>query len=112
MKSFTFTKMTIENTVDTVDYPYKWRQTLQDVDVSLLLPNGTKARDLQIQFKPLFISVKVKSTGSVLLEGELCKSIKLEDSTWTVEQGTLDIHLYFFLFSSQFTHLLVNLEKK
>nr|CAG8621573.1 12362_t:CDS:2 [Entrophospora candida] len=31
--------------------PYKWKQTLQDVDVTVPVPKGTRARDLNVELK-------------------------------------------------------------
>ncbi|KAJ3412962.1 hypothetical protein HDV05_008677 [Chytridiales sp. JEL 0842] len=80
--------------------PYKWRQTLQDVDITLPVPKGTRGRDLNIVMKKKEISVGYKGKEPIFavgvhrdLLGELCKAIKLEDSTWTIENAELCIHL-------------------
>ncbi|KAG9098549.1 hypothetical protein FS749_003590 [Ceratobasidium sp. UAMH 11750] len=73
--------------------PYWWKQELGDVDVSVPLPKGTRARDLVVKIAKKKLSAGLKGQDPIL-EGELCKDIKVEESTWTVEdQSTLMIHL-------------------
>ncbi|KAI8393377.1 HSP20-like chaperone [Radiomyces spectabilis] len=73
--------------------PYKWKQTLQEVDISIPVPVGTRGRDLDVVLKRKHIKVGLKGQ-SPILEGELCKDIKLDDSTWTVDnQKEVNIHL-------------------
>ncbi|CDS07208.1 hypothetical protein LRAMOSA09731 [Lichtheimia ramosa] len=73
--------------------PYKWRQTLQDVDVTIPVPKGTRGRDLQVEIKKKYIKVALKGQ-TPLIEGELCKEIKVDDSTWTIDnQEEVSVHL-------------------
>ncbi|KAJ3106585.1 hypothetical protein HDU97_005950 [Phlyctochytrium planicorne] len=72
--------------------PYKWKQTLKDVDITVEIPKGTRGRDLAIVLKKKEISVGFKGKEPIF-NGELCQSIKLEDSTWTLEGGEIQIHL-------------------
>lgn len=60
--------------------PYKWRQTLQDVDMSLPLAAGTRSKQIvyKLDKKHLFVSV----LGEVIIDGDLFNNVKLEDSTW------------------------------
>ena len=64
--------------------PYSWRQTLQDVSVTIPVPVGTKSKELSVVIKKKQIIVQIKATKESLLEGELTKEIKLDDSTWTL----------------------------
>ncbi|RKP39647.1 HSP20-like chaperone, partial [Dimargaris cristalligena] len=82
------------------DLPYEWHQTLADVDISIPLPAGTRARDLQvvIQKSRIRIAPKASSTSSSssspLLEGDLFAAVQVDDSTWTIEdQCLLLVHL-------------------
>ncbi|KAF5374816.1 hypothetical protein D9758_000333 [Tetrapyrgos nigripes] len=73
--------------------PYKWTQELGEVDIVVPVPKGTRARDLNIviQKKKLIVGFKGKES---ILEGELCKEIKVEDSTWNLEDNeSVLIHL-------------------
>lgn len=73
--------------------PYKWKQELGEVDITVPVPKGTRARDLIVVIQKKKLSVGLKGQEKIM-EGELCKEIKLEDSTWTLEdQQSLLIHL-------------------
>lgn len=54
-----------------------------DVDLVVPVPKGTRARDLTIVIQKKKLSVGLKGKDKIL-DGELCKEIKMEDSTWTV----------------------------
>ncbi|EST05568.1 CS domain protein [Kalmanozyma brasiliensis GHG001] len=66
--------------------PYKWKQQLDIVEISVPVPQGTKGRDLIVELKKRKIKVSLKGKESIF-EGELAKDIKEEDSTWTIEDG-------------------------
>ncbi|KAI5818092.1 nuclear movement protein nudC [Pyronema omphalodes] len=73
--------------------PYVWKQTIGDVDISVPIPAGTRARDLDIvmQSKKLKVGLKGKEP---IMEGELPKTIRVDESTWSVEdQKSVEIHL-------------------
>lgn len=73
--------------------PYTWKQQLDAVQISLPVPQGTKARDLTVELKKRRIKVALKGQDAIL-EGQLAKDIKEEDSTWTIEDANLvEIHL-------------------
>jgi hypothetical protein len=63
--------------------PYKWTQTLNDVDITVPVPAGSKSRDLVVEIKKGSIKVGLKGKEPILA-GELCKEIKVDDSTWTL----------------------------
>jgi HSP20 family molecular chaperone IbpA len=63
------------------DLPYTWKQTLQDVDVTVPVPSGTKSKQLNIQILKKKLVVGIKGEAPII-DGELCQSVKLEDSTW------------------------------
>lgn len=54
--------------------------------MSIPVPQGTKSKELAIEIKKKTIKVAFKGKGpeGVLLEGELPKEIKVDDSTWTL----------------------------
>ncbi|KAN0060350.1 hypothetical protein ACQY0O_007679 [Thecaphora frezii] len=73
--------------------PYKWSQELDHVEISVPVPSGTKGRDLAIELKKKKIRVGLKGKEPIV-EGELAKEIKEEDSTWMIEDSSLvQIHL-------------------
>lgn len=63
--------------------PYTWRQELGEVDVTVPVPTGTRARDLLVVIQKKNLSVGLKGQEKIM-GGELCKEIKVEDSTWTL----------------------------
>ena len=63
--------------------PYTWRQELGEVDVVVPVPKGTRAKDLQVVLQKKKLSVGLKGQDKIL-DGELCKEIKVGDSTWTL----------------------------
>ncbi|CAE6524283.1 unnamed protein product [Rhizoctonia solani] len=73
--------------------PYRWKQELGDLDITVPLPKGTRARDLVVKILKKKLSAGLKGKEPIL-EGDLCQEIKMEESTWTVEdQEFLHIHL-------------------
>ncbi|RPD82470.1 nuclear movement protein nudC [Lentinus tigrinus ALCF2SS1-7] len=73
--------------------PYKWTQQLGDVDVTVSVPKGTRGRDLNVVIQKKKLSVGLKGKEPIMA-GELCKEIKVDDSTWTLEdQETVLVHL-------------------
>ncbi|EPB86011.1 hypothetical protein HMPREF1544_07169 [Mucor circinelloides 1006PhL] len=73
--------------------PYSWKQTLQDVDISIPVPKGTRARDLEIVLKKSQFKVALKGQAPIV-EDEFSHAIKVDDSTWTVEdQKEVLVHL-------------------
>ncbi|KAG0289585.1 hypothetical protein BGZ98_003783 [Dissophora globulifera] len=73
--------------------PYKWRQTLIDLDISVEVPKGTRGKDLVIEIKKKSLKVGLKGQDPII-QGTLSKEIKTEDSTWTLDdQKEVNIHL-------------------
>ncbi|KXS11771.1 CS-domain-containing protein [Gonapodya prolifera JEL478] len=72
--------------------PYKWRQTLLDVDVTVPVPKGTKGRDLTVVIARKKLKVGFKGKEPIM-EGELCAAVNSEDSTWLIDGTELVIHL-------------------
>ncbi|ORE22089.1 CS-domain-containing protein [Rhizopus microsporus] len=75
------------------ELPYTWKQTLQDVDVTIPVPKGTRSRDVIVDIKKNHFKVALKGQDPIV-EGELCQSVKVDDSTWTIEdQKEILVHL-------------------
>ncbi|KAI7870842.1 HSP20-like chaperone [Spinellus fusiger] len=73
--------------------PYTWKQTLQDVSVAIPVPKGTRGRDIDFVIKKKYIKVALKGQPTIL-EGELCKDILVDDSTWTIDnQQEILVHI-------------------
>lgn len=63
--------------------PYSWRQELVDVDLIVPIPKGTRAKGLDVVIAKKKLKVGLKGQEPIL-EGELSKEIKVDDSTWTI----------------------------
>ncbi|PPR05716.1 hypothetical protein CVT26_008957 [Gymnopilus dilepis] len=73
--------------------PYSWTQELGEVDVTIPVPQGTRGKDLHVVIDKKRLSVGLKGHEPIMA-GELCKEIKVEDSTWTVQDNkAVLIHL-------------------
>ncbi|KAF8168158.1 nuclear movement protein nudC [Crassisporium funariophilum] len=66
--------------------PYTWTQELGELDVTLPVPQGTRGRDLAVTLTKKKLSIGLKGQD-VIIAGELCQEIKVEDSTWTVQDN-------------------------
>lgn len=81
--------------------PYRWRQTLQDVTISIPLPPGTRGKDLSVDIQNDKISARLKTAPPAdlnipqeLIVGTLFKKIQADESTWSVvDQKELSINL-------------------
>jgi len=73
--------------------PYSWTQELGEVDITIPVPQGTRGKDLTVVIQKKKLSVGLKGQEPIMA-GNLCKEIKIEDSTWTVQDNKLVlIHL-------------------
>ncbi|EPE10230.1 nuclear movement protein nudc [Ophiostoma piceae UAMH 11346] len=77
--------------------PYKWTQTIADLDVSVTIPGNLKARDLIVEIKKTSLSVSIKGQEP-FVKGELFQTVLTDDSTWTLTSnpdGTkvIEVHL-------------------
>ncbi|XP_048215230.1 nudC domain-containing protein 1 [Perognathus longimembris pacificus] len=71
---------------------YYWQQSEDDVTVTVRLPGDSTKEDIQVQFLPDNISIRLK--GLQILEGKLFSSVDHESSTWTIkENNSLEISL-------------------
>jgi hypothetical protein len=82
------TRITLNPTSIRLNYhlialPYSWKQELQDVDIVVPVPKGTRARDLVVVIAKKKLSVGLKGKDPIMA-GDLCQEIKVEDSTWTL----------------------------
>lgn len=71
----------------TVDGKYVWTQTLQEVSVSVPLPDNTRGRDLTVVMKKNRLKVKLNARDEPIVDDDLSATIIVDDSFWTVEDG-------------------------
>ncbi|KAK0730379.1 nuclear movement protein nudC [Lasiosphaeris hirsuta] len=77
--------------------PYKWTQTISDVDITLSVPGSLKGRDLVVEIKKHSIAAGIKGQEPII-KGDLPHAIHVDDSTWTLTAvpggtKTVEIHL-------------------
>ncbi|KIY64215.1 nuclear movement protein nudC [Cylindrobasidium torrendii FP15055 ss-10] len=72
--------------VEQAALPYKWSQELGEVEVIVPVPKGTRARDLAVTMTTKKLSVALKGKEPIMA-GDLCKDIKVDDSTWTIQDN-------------------------
>ena len=76
---------------------YKWSQTLEEVTINVPLPDGTEARNLDVKMQSKKLSIGIKGQPNKIIDGELPKKIKVDDSLWSVEKDgvkrTLQLNL-------------------
>ncbi|PFH54422.1 hypothetical protein AMATHDRAFT_44305 [Amanita thiersii Skay4041] len=73
--------------------PYSWTQELGEVDIIVPVPKGTRARDLTVSIQKKGLSISLKGHEPIMA-GDLCKEIKVDDSTWTLRDNqAVHVHL-------------------
>eukprot|EP01111_Echinosteliopsis_oligospora_P019795 TRINITY_DN975_c0_g1_i2.p1 TRINITY_DN975_c0_g1~~TRINITY_DN975_c0_g1_i2.p1 ORF type:complete len:182 (+),score=40.37 TRINITY_DN975_c0_g1_i2:105-650(+) len=78
---------TTEASSSTEQLPYTWTQTLQDCTLTVPIDTGIKGRDILVDFKKEHLIVKIKPGNKTIIDGKLHKSIKVGDSTWSIEES-------------------------
>jgi len=63
--------------------PYKWTQTIGDLDITAEVPGNLKSRDLIVEIKKTKLVVGVKGQEPIL-SGDLPHPIIVDESTWTL----------------------------
>ncbi|KAK9094082.1 hypothetical protein Scep_025551 [Stephania cephalantha] len=63
---------------------YSWTQTLQEVTVSVPVPEGTKSRFVVHEVKKNHLKVGLKGQPPII-DGELFQSVKVADCFWSLE---------------------------
>ncbi|KAL3469774.1 HSP20-like chaperone [Aspergillus californicus] len=64
--------------------PYKWTQTISDLDVTIPVPGNLRGRDMDVVLAKDKIKVAVKGQEA-FIEGTFPHPIKLDESSWTLE---------------------------
>ncbi|KFA60388.1 hypothetical protein S40285_07674 [Stachybotrys chlorohalonatus IBT 40285] len=77
--------------------PYKWNQTIGELDVTFTVPGNYKSKDLVIDIKKQKLVAGVKGQDPII-SGDLPHPVRTEDSTWTLSANsdntkTVEIHL-------------------
>ncbi|ATY62213.1 nuclear movement nudC [Cordyceps militaris] len=77
--------------------PYKWTQTIGELDINFTVPGNLKSRDLVVEIKKLKLTAGIKGQEPII-NGDLPHAILVDDSTWTLSTNadgtkTAEIHL-------------------
>ncbi|XXH06037.1 TFIIH/NER complex subunit [Hypoxylon texense] len=82
--------------------PYKWNQTIGDLDITMTVPGNLKGRDLVVEIKKQKLKAGIKGQEPIIdtttNQGDLPHAISTEESTWTLTSSpdgtkTVEIHL-------------------
>lgn len=67
---------------------FRWIQTLQEVElrVPVKVNFHVKPRDLIVDIQKKHLKIGLKGSPPII-DGELCNEIKVEESTWVLEDG-------------------------
>eukprot|EP00793_Prasinoderma_coloniale_P004439 PRCOL_00000200-RA len=66
---------------------YTWTQTLSEVEVRVLVPQGTPARALDVRISKNALSVALKGQEPIV-SGDLSKPVVVDESMWSLEDKT------------------------
>ncbi|EME88134.1 uncharacterized protein MYCFIDRAFT_148756 [Pseudocercospora fijiensis CIRAD86] len=76
--------------------PYKWTQTIGDLDLTAIVPANIKGKDLDVKITKTSLKAGIKGQEPII-DGTLPHAIVVDDSTWTLESvktgKELSIHL-------------------
>ncbi|KAF2876895.1 HSP20-like chaperone [Massariosphaeria phaeospora] len=76
--------------------PYKWTQTIKDLDVAIAVDGKYKGRDLDVKLTKTALRVAIKGQEP-FIDGTLPHPIHVDESTWTLEPvpagKEINIHL-------------------
>ncbi|KAK3217377.1 hypothetical protein GRF29_1g2836033 [Pseudopithomyces chartarum] len=64
--------------------PYKWTQSIKDLDVTISIDGKYKGRDLDVKLTRTHLRVAIKGQDPII-DGDLPHPIRVDDSTWTLE---------------------------
>jgi hypothetical protein len=72
---------------------YEWEQSLDDVNLYIKPPAGTRGENIDIQILPHHLRVGLRGAEHPFLDEETGGPVKLKDSTWTFSDGEINITL-------------------
>lgn len=64
---------------------YTWEQSLKDVTVYITLPAGIAGKNLDVKMTNKHAKVQIKGQSEALIDKDFHKTIKMDDSMWTLE---------------------------
>jgi len=67
---------------------YTWKQTPEDVEISVPLPTGTRGKQCKVKFSTRALKIDIVNGASLKFE-TLYGKIRVDDCVWTIEDGVL-----------------------
>jgi hypothetical protein len=71
---------------------FEWTQYSAEINLSVALPAGTRARDLVVAVQPFEMCISLRGYG-VILRGSLHRGVRHRETVWTIEEGQLRLLL-------------------
>ena len=66
---------------------FKWAQSAEDLEVTVVLPAGTGRKQVQVDVGPKTLAVGIKGESSKLVTLQLFAAVRPDESTWTVSSS-------------------------
>ncbi|KZZ90157.1 nuclear movement protein nudC [Moelleriella libera RCEF 2490] len=76
-----------KETAEQAALPYKWQQTISELNVTFVVPGNIKSRDLVIDIKKQSLSAGIKGQDPII-KGDLPHAVQVAESTWTLSANT------------------------
>lgn len=67
---------------------YSWTQSLQEVNITVPIPKGTKSRSIVCEIKKTHLKLSLKGQAPII-DGELCNEVKTGDCFWSIEDNAV-----------------------
>lgn len=64
---------------------YDWSQNISEVTMQIPIPEGTTAKQMDIKISAKHLFVKLKSSDTPIIDGDLQEKVKIDDSFWSIE---------------------------
>ncbi|KAL9608383.1 MAG: hypothetical protein Q9167_006780 [Letrouitia subvulpina] len=65
--------------------PYKWTQTIRDVDVLVPVPPHLRGRDIDASITKTHLRIGIKGQSPPIIDGSLTHPVLVDESAWTLE---------------------------
>ncbi|KAI9835380.1 MAG: hypothetical protein M1837_003790 [Sclerophora amabilis] len=65
--------------------PYKWTQTIGELDVTIPIAGNLRSRDLVVEIGRSKLKVGIKGEKEMVIDGDFPHTIRPDESTWTLE---------------------------
>ena len=94
-----------------INIPYDWDQNINELTINFKFDKNVKIRDLDIRLNVKTLTIKFKTDDHCLVDGELFKKVKLENSTYSLNDNVLTFELDKFEKSNYWECVMIGEEK-